>query len=662
MLHRSFLKSLLLVASSTPALAAAPPVELDKVFGARAAVLDISLSPDGKRLLVVVPRPIGGEAVTVIEIDGSAKPKLALTSKGGDEEILNCQWVTDARMLCRVRYMSGSSTSTSAFTRSVAVNSDGSNLRLIGATKAMSAAYQANFGGSIIDLNGGEDGSILLMRQFVPGQISGTLMNNTREGIGVVRVDTATGKEAVVEEPRQTAITFVTDGRGAVRLLAMQPPSGTGYAQNKIVYKYRAAAGGDFQALSEEQINPNGTSSGFGPVAVDPGLDAVYGFAGKDGHTALYKVPLAGAQSKPELVFSKDGVDVDSLVRIGRAQRVVGVSYATDKRHTEFFDPQLARLARSLHQAMPGKSQISFVDASKDESKLVLFVGSDTDPGKYYLFDKATRQMGELLNLRPELAGLTLSEVKPITYKAADGSLIPGYLTLPPGSNGKGLPAIVMPHGGPSSRDEWGFDWLSQYFAQMGFAVIQPNYRGSAGFGTAFLQKNGFQSWKTAIGDIDDAGRWLVSEGIADPNKLAIVGWSYGGYAALQSQVVDPKLYKAVVAIAPVTDLDKWREELANDYRYRQRSDFVGQGPHIEEGSPARHADRFVAPVLLFHGDRDQNVGVAESRLMQTRLKAAGKQVDYVEFAGLDHQLDDSAARSRVLGSTSAFLKKALGL
>lgn len=219
-----------------------------------------------------------------------------------------------------------------------------------------------------------------------------------------------------------------------------------------------------------------------------------------------------------------------------------------------------------------------------------------------------------------------------------------------------------MPHGGPSARDEWGFDWLSQYFAARGFAVLQPNFRGSAGYGSAWFQKNGFQSWKTAIGDVNAAGRWLETQGIAAPGKLAIVGWSYGGYAALQSAVLDPDLFKAIVAVAPVTDLDRLREESRDRSNFRLVSKFIGQGPHVREGSPAQNVAAFKAPVLLFHGDRDDNVGVGESQLMAERLKDAGKRVEYIEFKGLDHYLDDAAARTRLLSTTDAFLRRNLGL
>jgi dipeptidyl aminopeptidase/acylaminoacyl peptidase len=246
--------------------------------------------------------------------------------------------------------------------------------------------------------------------------------------------------------------------------------------------------------------------------------------------------------------------------------------------------------------------------------------------------------------------------MKPMTFAAADGTQIPGYLTLPPGSAGKNLPAIVLPHGGPSARDEWGFDYLVQFFAARGYAVLQPNFRGSSGYGSDWFQHNGFQSWRTAIGDVNDAGRWLVQQGIADPHKLAIVGWSYGGYAALQSQVLDPDLFKAVVAIAPVTDLEQLRQDHRDYTDYNLVSAFIGQGPHVTEGSPAQNVARFHAPVLLFHGDYDQNVAVVHSKLMADRLKGAGKSVQMVEFPDLDHYIDDADKRAQMLAQIDAFL------
>jgi dipeptidyl aminopeptidase/acylaminoacyl peptidase len=176
----------------------------------------------------------------------------------------------------------------------------------------------------------------------------------------------------------------------------------------------------------------------------------------------------------------------------------------------------------------------------------------------------------------------------------------------------------------------------------------------------AWYKNNGFKSWPIAIGDVLDAGRWLVAQGIADASKLAIVGWSYGGYAALQSAVTDSGVFKAVVAIAPVTDLNDLKEESRGWSDFNLSAQFIGDG--VREASPAQNADKIKAPVLLFHAKLDRNVRFAESRHMERSLTSAGVKHELVSWDDLDHQLDDSAARAEMLRKSDAFLRQALAL
>jgi len=351
----------------------------------------------------------------------------------------------------------------------------------------------------------------------------------------------------------------------------------------------------------------------------------------------------------------------DEVVRSANGERVIGYSYAVDKREVVYFDPEYKALHASLSRAIPKLPLINFLGASQDGGKILLLASADNDPGRYFVFDKTAKRLNEVMLVRPELEKRTLAEVNPVTVTSTDGTPMPAYLTLPVGKDPKNLPAIVLPHGGPSSRDEWGFDWLAQFLAARGYAVLQPNYRGSAGFGDAWLMENGFKSWRTSIGDITASAKWLASQGIANPKRIAIVGWSYGGYAALQSAAVEPGLFKAVAAIAPVTDLSMLKRESGNFSNRDLVAQYIGSGPHIEEGSPLRRAAQIKVPVLLVHGDMDQNVGVAESVEMEQALRKNGTPVQFLRYRSLDHQLDDATARREMLTSIGTLLEKTIG-
>jgi acetyl esterase/lipase len=630
------------------------------LFGARESVLDISLSPSGNRLAYIAPGPGQSTYLYTVDLTTGGEPILAGSADGKPERLADCGWVSDSRLACTV-FAVGDDPSFGLFgaTRLLALDADGKNVKLLSRPTRPDDEYISFGGGAIIDWDAGEDGSVLMGRQYVPEAKMATRMVDKREGFAVDRINTADLSVKTIEPPRRDVDRYYSDGHGNVRLVAMAKIAGaTGYESGKINYSYRTKNSRDWKDFGSRNAL---TDDGFYPIAVDPGLDVVFGLKRQNGRDALFSISLDGTKSE-KLVFAHPEVDVDGTVRIGRSRRVVAATYATEKREAVYFDQELARLSSSLSKALPGLPLVRFMDASADEKKLLLWAGSDTDPGRYYLFDKQTKQLNELMLARPELEKAKLAPMKHITYKAADGTSVPAYLTLPPSGAQKNLPAIVMPHGGPSARDEWGFDWLAQYFAQRGYAVIQPNYRGSAGYGEAWFKNNGFQSWRTAIGDVNDAGRWLAREGIADPAKLAIVGWSYGGYAALQSGVLDPDLYKAVVAIAPVTDLKDLVMDARQYTNARYVETFVGSGPHVAEGSPAQNAAKLKAPVLMFHGDRDLNVSVGQAKMMESKLKAAGKAVELVVYPKLDHQIDDSAARTDMLKRSDDSLRAALKL
>jgi len=627
--------------------------EKAKIFGAMPAVQNISLSPDGTKIAFISPGPGTQIDLYTIDLTKGNSPVRVTTSSGDPDNLDWCGWVSSSRLACKIRatedYAGQLYNSSSVF----AVNADGSKPQLLSKKQGRNAVGYNLGGGNIIDWLPGQDNMVMMSRYHLAQENVGSRISNIKNGLAAEIIDTETGKTKFAERPSEEAVEYITDGVGNVRIKGIRTKlGGTELDSGEIKYFYEL--NGKWLSLGELNY---ANRTGFNPYAVDPKTNRAFGFQPVDGRKALVAVNLDGS-SGTEVIVKHDRVDVDGLIRIGRDNRVVGASYALERRTGVYFDQELDALASALGKALGDDYSIEFADADLGENKLLIWAGSDIDPGQYFLFDKQSKQLRPLLGVRPLVENAQLGRVKAVSYPAADGTMIPAYLTVPPESSGKNIPAIVMPHGGPESRDEWGFDWLAQFYVSQGFAVLQPNFRGSSGYGDDWYKENGFQSWRTSIGDITDAGKWLVAQGIAKPSALSIVGWSYGGYAALQSAVLAPDLFKAVVAIAPVTDLSVLKSNAKGYYDAAVVRDYVGNGPHVSEGSPAQNAAQITASVMLFHGAFDRNVEIQHSKLMEDKLKDAGKQVTFIEYEGLAHSLENSAARVDMLTKSAAFLPK----
>ena len=657
-------KQLLIVAAlaivAMPAFAqTAPPTKLNTsgaLFGVRENVQHLDISPDGSKVVYVTPGPGRTTAVFLAELSGGI-PQQVIQSGGNPDRLNWCNFVGNTRLICRITGQVEITDTLVPYSRLIAVGTDGKNVRPLGQQSSHYDSRPRQFDGDVLDWLPDEDGAVLMARDYVPeAGTSNTMIVRKADGLGIDRIDVSTMQSTRIEPAKKQVDFFITDGRGNVRMKGYQPVRGaTGQLSSSTEFRYRLPGSKEWQAFSSWQDR-----TGMMPINVDAGSNSAYVLKNLDGRLALYRVKLDGSMAT-ELVYKNEKVDVDNVVRIGRGSRVIGVTFAEDMRGVVYFDPEYQKLAASLGKALPSLPSIDFLGSSADNNKLLIRAGSDSDPGRYYVYDKTKNALNEIMLARPALEHVKLASVKPMTYPAADGTAIPAYLTLPPGKeNARGLPAVVLPHGGPSARDEWGFDWLAQFLAHEGYAVIQPNYRGSAGYGDSWNQENGFKGWRTSISDVTAAARWLTTQGIADPDKLAIVGWSYGGYAALQSGVTDPGLFKAIVAIAPVTDFAMVKQEARKYTSGRNVAEFIGSGAHLEQGSPLQNVEKITAPVLMFHGDMDLNVGVQQSRKMDARLRASGKHSELVVYEGLEHSLIDSNARALMLDRIAAFLAKNL--
>lgn len=626
-----------------------------KVFGSRDSVLAPDLSADGSHVVYITPGP-GRKSIAVIG-DLETGKFTAVTSANGDPEVLReCNFVSTTRSICRVTgTVKDSVLELLAFSRLISLNNDGTDAKLLGQVDSFYDAWIRQVDAQVVDWLDGTDNKVLLERAYVPeeGKI-GTHFVRDKKGLGVDLVDARTLASNTVESPRDGASGYMGDGRGHVRLMISPVVSNAGILSGRTTYVYRMTDSRDWKTLGTYDDDD------FRPLAIDADANQLYALKKKNGRFALYAIRLDGSSSEM-LVAQNPTVDIDDIVRFGDGQRVIGYTYILDRRKTVYFDPEFQALAAALSKVLPQLPLVSFVDSSHDGRKLLIHAGSDSDPGRYYLFDRDKKALTPAMIDRPDLEGRTLASVKPVTIRAPDGAAIPAYLTLPPGKPSTRLPTVILPHGGPSSRDVWGFDWLAQFLAARGYAVLQPEYRGSAGFGDAWLNENGFRNWRTSIGDITASAKWLAAQGIADPDRTAILGWSYGGYAALQSAATEPGLYKALIAIAPVTDLEMLKADFRDFTVSRLIEKEVGTGPQVSEGSPLRHAAEIRAPVLLVHGDMDTNVKIAHSEKMEAALKGLGKESELVTFKGLDHQLDDSDARTRMLTKIGELLERTIG-
>lgn len=405
------------------------------------------------------------------------------------------------------------------------------------------------------------------------------------------------------------------DVRGAVSLKGLK---------SKFFYKNKNEK--EFRVIKEFNILDEGLS----PLGFGFNNETLYVSSNIGRDTAAIYTYDPDTDKLGEMIYGRDDVDMGGMIFSRKRNKLLGVTYFDDYPHQVIFDKQEKQLRNGLAQAFPDK-EVSFTSQSEDEMMNIVHVGNDRDPGEYYLFDRTTNKLRWLLPVMSSIDAKQMSPMKPIEFISRDGLTIHGYVTIPKDSNGKNLPLILNPHGGPFGvRDRWGFNVEHQFFASRGYATVQVNYRGSGGYGRKFEQSGYGGKWGAEMQhDLTDAVNYLIKEGIADPDKVCIYGASYGGYATMAGLAFTPELYKCGINYVGVTDVALLFDSMPKAWEPAKELMKVQIGdPEDKElmhkMSPLSHVDKIKAPLMIVHGAKDPRVVKQHATDLREELENTG--------------------------------------
>ncbi|MES2054681.1 MAG: S9 family peptidase [Pseudomonadota bacterium] len=471
----------------------------------------------------------------------------------------------------------------------------------------------------------------------------------------VKRIELATGKVTKIEKERPNVWNWFADQSGVVR-------AGISYDADRWTMWYRATAEEPLKPIRRKE-KPSGDDGAVDGVrfmsSADDGIILTNARTGRFGAYAYnFRTGTIGAA-----IYENPEVDITSVVVDPRSGVINGISYTDDRFRISWLDAGKRVLQTKLDRALKNAENI-VLNGSRDGNRLLVWSGSGADPGAYYVYDRAENKMFPVAKPYDKLADVTLAPVAPVKYAARDGLSIPGYLTLPLGREAKDLPLIVMPHGGPHARDTWDYDPYVQFLASRGYAVLQPNFRGSTGYGKDYVEK-GYGQWGRAMqDDVDDGVDWLIKTGKVDAKRVCIMGISYGGYAAMWGAIRNPERYRCAVSLAGVMDVpgmlrfDRRSFSAPRYFKAWQAKVEGAEKQDLNAVSPLAQSTRLTIPVFIAHGEKDDNVPAKQSHQMIAALKKRGVAADAAFYPTAKHGLQKREDIIDFLKRLEAFLAK----
>lgn len=444
---------------------------------------------------------------------------------------------------------------------------------------------------------------------------------------------------------------WMTDQQHRVRL-------GFGIDETRIFYSLYNLKSKKWQKIWDYEIfdAPDITPLGFG---LDP--NKLYIRAEHQGRYAIFTVDLTEEDLPQTLIYADKDYDIEGqLIYSKQTKDVIGVYHGESENNKIYFDPSFEKFQQALNQALPNSSN-NIVSLSNNNRQYILHTSSQETPGRYYFGDRDSGELTPLIDEYPQLTNAPAVEKSKQSYSASDGLMIEAYLSMPENLPANKRPAVIIPHGGPMSRVYGGFDWFTEFFASRGYVVLEPNFRGSSGYGFQFEMAS-IENWGGAMQtDLADAATWLVKNHRVDKNRICIVGASYGGYAALMAAAIQQDTFKCAASFAGVSDLQYLVRKSQNFTNHKVvEKQFGKNADALKKHSPVNLTKEINIPIMLIHGELDTIVPVQHSQNMYKALVDHNKKVKYFELENGTHHLSNERNRLKTLSLIDSFLAEYL--
>ena len=643
---------------AAPASSALPPIER---FFNNPGLADAKLSPNARYLAAIYGMP--GRRASLVVIDVQLKtPKLV--AGYSDADIRRFDWVNDNRLVFDVTDNEVAPGGQDMAAGLYAVDRDGANLRQLAqrrGTPIVTTGSRINskilpWNTFMLDGNGAENSEFIYVAS---PEIEDRGQVRT---VNLLRLNTLTGAHQTVQRPAKVN-RWMLDQKGEPRLTVTSEDGVS-------TIRYLDPANGQWRVLSTYATYKGGKDA-FTPIGFG-GDGALYAIAyGGNDTTRLFTIDLATGKPNPDPLVVTPGYDfTGALVRSG--EKVLGVRVRTDADRIVWFDPAMEAVQKKLDATLPGTVNLMSFPSGKHSEWALVKSFSDLRPLAYYVYNIASGAIDKAGEAHPGIDPARMGQQDPVRYKARDGLEIPSLLTLPAGG-AKNAPLVVLVHGGPYVRGNvWGWKGETQFLASRGYAVLEPDFRGSTGYGSRHFRA-GWKQWGLAMqNDIADGARWAIAQGFADPKRVCIAGASYGGYAVLMGLANDPDLYKCGVSWVGVTDINllydghwSYISDASEEWQHYGMPVLVGDqvkdAAQLKATSPIEQAARIKAPLLMAYGGSDHRVPMYHGRKFLDAVKPHNKQVEWIEYQDEGHGWRLPQNRVDFWGRVEKFLDKHIG-